>query len=173
MGAIVASLLASPNILGLFGAGLALLMLAIALIDWQRFIIPNELTAAGFCLALLNAAAQEPQAIVIAVALAAIRGIAFALALFIVYCGYMWLRGREGIGLGDVKLAAVAGAWLDWPVMPICIEIAACVALLTYLLRQIVIGQPFHSTNRIPFGLFFAPTIWICWTLQSTIQTRP
>ena len=45
---------------GWLGAGLALIVLAIAVIDARWFIIPNELSAAGFALALVNAAVTAP-----------------------------------------------------------------------------------------------------------------
>ena len=35
---------------------------------------------------------------------------------------YAQVRGRQGLGLGDVKLALVAGAWLDWMMIPIAID---------------------------------------------------
>jgi leader peptidase (prepilin peptidase) / N-methyltransferase len=166
---VVVSLISAPYTIGILGAGLALLMLAIALIDWHRFIIPNELTGAGLGLAMVHAVVREPEAMLISLALAAIRCITFAFALFAIRYAYKWLRGREGIGLGDVKLAGVAGAWLDWATMPIAVEIAACTALLVYLLRQFAIGQPLRATSRLPFGLFFAPAIWVCWVLEMTI----
>ncbi len=102
-------------------------------------------------------------------AFAAIRCVSFALALLAIRYVYKWMRGRDGIGLGDVKLAGVAGAWLDWAIMPIAVEIAACTALLVYLLRQFAAGQPLRATSRLPFGLFFAPAIWLCWALETTV----
>ena len=48
---------------------------------------------------------------------------------------YRRIRGRDGIGLGDVKLAGVAGVWLDWWVLPVAIEIAALAALAVYAMR--------------------------------------
>ena len=56
------SVLSAPGTIGFLAAGLALVMLAIAVIDWRSFIIPNWLNAAGFGLAILHAAAQEPEA---------------------------------------------------------------------------------------------------------------
>jgi len=37
---------------------------------------------------------------------------------------YRRLRGREGIGLGDLKLAGVAAVWLDCLIVPIAVETA-------------------------------------------------
>ena len=42
---IAASLIVQPNALGVVGGGLAILTIAIAVIDARRFIIPDELTA--------------------------------------------------------------------------------------------------------------------------------
>ena len=47
------------------------------------------------------------------------------LAFFAFRAGYRRFRGIEGIGLGDVKLAAVAGVWLDWVDLPVAVDIAA------------------------------------------------
>ncbi len=58
---------------------------------------------------------------------------------------YARLRDREGLGLGDVKLAAVAGAWLDWPMIPVAIEIAAFAALSIYVLRNFVRKRPMRA----------------------------
>ena len=60
--AVVVSIVGAPGAIGILGAALALLMLTIAAIDWRRFVIPNELTGAGFGLALVHAAVQEPDA---------------------------------------------------------------------------------------------------------------
>jgi leader peptidase (prepilin peptidase)/N-methyltransferase len=44
--------------------------------------------------------------------------------------------------------------------------LAAFAALSAYLARQLVSGQAMSATNRMPFGLFLAPAIWICWLLE-------
>ena len=101
-----------------------------------------------------------------AVTIAALRGVVIAVIFYALRFGYARLRGRQGLGLGDVKLAFVAGAWLDWVMIPIAIQLAAFAALSTYLGRQLVNGQSISATNRMPFGLFFAPAIWIGWLLE-------
>jgi leader peptidase (prepilin peptidase) / N-methyltransferase len=167
VGAVYVSIISAPRTIGLLAAGLALVMLAIAVIDWRSFIIPNWLNAAGFGLAIMHAAAQEPEAMLQAVAMAVLRGVGLALIFLALRYGYATLRGRQGLGLGDVKLALVAGAWLDWLVIPIAIELAAFAALSAYLLRQLISGRAISATNRMPFGLFFAPAIWMCWVLEA------
>ncbi len=165
--AIIVSIVSAPGMVGFLGACLALLMLTIAAIDWRSFIIPNALNGAGFCLGLVHSLVQQPDAMLPAVALAVVRGAALAILLLTIRYGYARVRGRQGLGLGDIKLAGVAGAWLDWSFMPIAIEIAALAALAVYALRQFVLGRPISATSRLPFGLFFAPAIWICWFLEA------
>jgi len=164
--AVSVSLISAPGLIGPLGAGLALVMLAIALVDWQRFIIPNRLNIAAGGLALLHAAAQEPEAMLQAVATAALRGFAVAFMFYALRFGYARMRRRQGLGLGDVKLAFVAGAWLDWVMIPVAIQLAAFAALSAYLVRQLVSGQAISVINRLPFGLFLAPAIWLCWLLE-------
>jgi leader peptidase (prepilin peptidase)/N-methyltransferase len=165
---VAASLLVAPDLRGAAGALLAIVMLAIAVIDARRFIIPDGLNAAGFGLALLHAAIQSPSAVLEAITAAALRGAVLALLFLGLRVGYRRLRGREGIGLGDVKLACVAGAWLDWSIMPIAIETAALAALTVHMVRQHALGRSFQPTSRLPFGLFFAPAIWPGWLIETT-----
>jgi leader peptidase (prepilin peptidase)/N-methyltransferase len=165
-GLALVSILAAPGWPGFLGAGLALIVLAIAAIDARFFIIPNELSAAGFALALVNAAILAPHAMGEAIALAALRGAVLALMFLGLRALYRRVRGREGIGLGDVKLAGVAGAWLGWMTIPIAIEIAALSALAVYGLRHHAGGRQFDAALKFPFGLFLAPSIWLCWLLE-------
>jgi leader peptidase (prepilin peptidase)/N-methyltransferase len=168
--AVVASLAASPDLQGVLGAGLALTMLAIAVIDGRSFTIPDELSAVALVLALMHAALQDPAARIEAVAWSLVRAAALAACFLAVRAAYHRWRGREGLGLGDVKLAGVAGAWLGWDMMPVAVEIAAVVALAVYALNQLVDGAPIRATGRLPFGLFLAPAIWLCWLLETVLD---
>lgn len=150
-----------------FGAGLALLMLAIATIDARRFIIPNSLCLAAFVLGLIEAAFDAWPDALLGIGFALGRAGGLSLAFFALREIYARLRGREGIGFGDVKLAAVAGAWLDWTLMPLAVEIAALAALAVYAFNLIAGRRPFDRAARLPFGLFFAPAIWACWLIQT------
>lgn len=160
------SLVSAPGTIGILGAGLALIMLAIAVIDLRSFIIPDVLNVAAAVMAIMHAAAQEPEAMLQAVGIAILRGTVLALIFLALRSGYARWRGRQGLGLGDVKLAFVAGAWLDWFTIPVVIQLAAFGALTAYLVRYLVSGQPLSGTSRMPFGLFLAPAIWICWLLE-------
>jgi leader peptidase (prepilin peptidase) / N-methyltransferase len=126
------------------------------------------LNVVGLCLAFTHAAVHESDNVLWAVAMAAMRGAALALVFLALRGTYMWWRRREGLGLGDVKLAAVAGAWLDWPMLPVVIEIAAVSALTGHILRQKLRRRAISPTGRVPFGVFFAPAIWICWAIEMT-----
>ncbi len=167
--AVAASIKAVPGPAGYLGAALALLMLAIAIADAHWFIIPDQLSAAGFALGLINAAMIAPHGMWQAAAIALARGAVLALLFYGLRTLYRRLRGRQGIGLGDVKLAAVAGAWVDWQTMPIAIELAALSALGVIGIRYFASGRRLDAALKFPFGLFLAPSIWACWLLEATL----
>jgi len=169
VGGVAASIWAAPGMPGYLGAALALVMLAIAVIDARLFIIPNELTAAAFILALVNAAAQVPEAMWQAAAFALLRGAVAALVFLGLRALYRRLRGRDGLGLGDVKLAGVAGAWLGLLTLPIAIEIAALAALAVFGIRHYAGGRAYDPALKFPFGLFLAPSIWLGWLIETTL----
>jgi len=170
---VVASVVLVPGSRGVWGAGLAVLMVAIATVDARRFIIPDELTAAALALGLAYAAVVDAEMWAQGVAWAALRGAVPALAFLGVRVGYRPWRGREGIGLGDVKLAGVSGVWLDWPTIPIAIEIAAVAALGAYLIMHFCFHRAVRPTTRLPFGLFLAPAIWMAWILETILLLYP
>lgn len=70
-------------------------------------------------------------------------------------------RGVEGLGQGDAKLLAAAGAWLGWTALPILILFAALGALLVELVRGLPAGR------RIAFGPWLASVFWILWLWQT------
>lgn len=160
---VFASLLTAPAAEGLYGAFLAALMLAIAANDARHYLIPNELTGAAFALALLRAAAFVPDVGAEALLWPVARAVAVALPLLLLMLAYRYWRGRDGLGLGDVKLAAVCGAWLDLVTVAAVIELAALLAIGAYVANAAVQRKPLRGTAFLPFGLFLAPSIWIGW----------
>jgi leader peptidase (prepilin peptidase)/N-methyltransferase len=166
--ACIVSLIVAPGLPGFLGAALALIAIAIAAIDARYFVIPNELSAAGFVLALAYAAVTDPQPLQ-AVLFALLRGAVLALFFLALREGYRRLRGRDGIGLGDVKLAGVAGAWLSWLAMPIAVEIAALSAIAVFAMRHYAAGRPLDAALKFPFGLFLGPSIWLGWLIDVTL----
>jgi leader peptidase (prepilin peptidase)/N-methyltransferase len=163
------SLVASPGPDGLFGALLGLLMLGIAITDNRRYIIPNELTAAALVLALLRAGMIGPDADRTAVMWAALRAAAITVPLLALMIGYRRWRGRDGLGLGDIKLAAVAGAWLGLVTIFAVIELATLAALGAYFINARLRKRPLKATEFLPFGLFLAPAIWIGWLVEALL----
>ncbi|MCG5234878.1 prepilin peptidase [Xanthobacter oligotrophicus] len=159
--AMAASLAVEPSIGGLLAAALVPVLAAIAIIDGRHFIIPDSLNALGALLGLAAAAtAPEPLNGLLA---AVLGGAGLALVFLTIRLGYRALRGRDGLGLGDVKLAAVAGIWLGVTAMAVAVEIAALTGLLAYGVSRLAAGSAVRVRDRLPFGLFFAPAIWIGW----------
>jgi len=169
LAAALASVVLVPGLLGLLGAGLALLMAAIAAHDARHFAIPNVLNAAAFALALAHAAVLEPSMIWSAIGMALVRAGATGGMFLAIKLGYRWWRRRDGLGMGDVKLAAVAGAWLDWLTIPLAVEIAVAAALGAYVINRYLRRRPLRATSVLPFGLYLAPAIWAAWLIEAML----
>jgi leader peptidase (prepilin peptidase)/N-methyltransferase len=165
----VLSFAIAPGAEGALGGALGLLMLGVAWADARRFVVPNALSGGAFALGTIHAIVLSPDSRFDG-ALMAVSRAALAAGLFlIVRVSYRGLRGREGLGLGDVKLAGAAGAWLSLPMLPIAVEIAAITALTAYTLRQWKRVRALRAAARVPFGAFFAPAIWFGWVLETML----
>ena len=84
----------------------------VALIDYDWRLIPNIITYPGIPLGLLAAVLVIPE-----VGLKrSLIGIAFGWGfLFLTGEVYFWMRSREGVGMGDVWLLGMVGAFMGWP----------------------------------------------------------
>ena len=131
---------------------LAAVLAALAVYDLRRGRLPDWLTlplaAAGLLIAWSDGSPAD-----------AAMGAALGFAIFeAVAFGYRRLRGREGLGGGDAKLAAAAGAWVGWQGLPSVVLLAAAGALVVALARRRLGG-----TESVPFGAYLAPAILLVW----------
>jgi leader peptidase (prepilin peptidase)/N-methyltransferase len=137
--------------------GWALLLLAV--LDIEHYWLPDRITYPLIAAGLGAAAYFGLPAFADSAAGAAIGFLAFA-AIAIVY---RRLRGREGLGGGDWKLFAAAGAWLGWYNLPEVLLAAALSGLAAALLLHSKKGD--LLTQRLPFGAFLAPAIWLVYLI--------
>lgn len=91
---------------------LCAILFAASLIDFDWRIIPDLLSLPGIPLGVIAASLVEPEVGWKSSLLGVTLGGGF---LFVVGEVYRLLRGREGMGMGDVKLLAMIGAFLGWP----------------------------------------------------------
>ena len=98
--------LAHAAFLLLVNAVVASSVLAAAAIDLEHMILPNELTIGPAVLCLASSPLRSVQ--LYGSVAGALVGLALAYLPFLLY---KRLRGQSGMGLGDAKLALMAGAW--------------------------------------------------------------
>jgi leader peptidase (prepilin peptidase) / N-methyltransferase len=84
----------------------------VALIDYDWRVIPNAITFPGIPLGLLTAWCVMPEVGWKSSLAGILVGAGF---LFLTGEVYLRLRGREGVGMGDVWLLGMVGAFLGWP----------------------------------------------------------
>jgi leader peptidase (prepilin peptidase) / N-methyltransferase len=133
-------------------------LLALGWIDLRRWLLPDALTLPLILAGLATSLAFDPETLT-ARALGAAAGYA---ALSGVAWLYRRLRGREGLGGGDAKLFAAAGAWVGVGALPQVILIAAVAALVAALLLRLR-GVRLDAASALPFGPFLAIATWLVW----------
>ncbi|MFI5010305.1 MAG: prepilin peptidase [Solirubrobacterales bacterium] len=125
---------------------LVLLLVPAAVIDLEYRIIPNKLTATGVVLALVLGTALDPAGEPVRLIAGAAAGGFFLLAA-LAYPG--------GMGMGDVKLAAMMGLFLGAAVAPaILIALVAGVSVGAAIVAHK--GQKAGRKTAVPFGPFLA-----------------
>ena len=131
---------------------------ALAIIDFRNFILPDLLTLPLLLCGLGVAWVLDPEAFVW-------HGIA-ALTGFVVFAGLGWvyhrLRGREGLGLGDAKLLAAAGAWVSLTGLP-SVVLWGSLSALAFALFNGLRGWALTRTTPIAFGTHLCLGIWLTW----------
>jgi leader peptidase (prepilin peptidase) / N-methyltransferase len=133
-------------------------LLALAWIDARRWILPDALTLPLIVAGLLAALVFDPETL----AARALGAAAGYLVLRLVAWAYLRLRGREGLGQGDAKLFAAAGAWLGILALPQVILVAAVTALAAAAAQRLS-GMQVRAQSALPFGPFLALAIWVLW----------
>ena len=127
---------------------LMLLLVPLAFIDLEHHLLPDVLTLPGLALGL-GGAALEGWPILRDALLGAAVGALIPTAVIV---GYRWLRGREGMGWGDVKLLAMVGAFLGWRGMLLTLVLGSLVGGAVGL-GLIALGRGRRDTE-LPFGTF-------------------
>ncbi|MBF0614966.1 MAG: prepilin peptidase [Magnetococcales bacterium] len=148
---------------GINQTGIALTILGYALItltviDLYHYILPDVITLPGIALGLICTwipGFNPPMAHWQDAWIGVIAG-GGGLWLF----GWLFQRitGKEGMGLGDVKLTAMLGAWLGWKALPFTIFAAAVIGSVVGLLWIALSGR--DRTLPIPFGPYLALGAW-------------
>jgi leader peptidase (prepilin peptidase)/N-methyltransferase len=155
---VAAVLLLAPG----FGAPLLLpgtIALLIGWIVWRdgaSYLIPDGAVAA---LALLGAASRvAAEGVTSAVAFDLLADVALTGGvLWLLREGFYRLRGHDGLGFGDVKLAGAAGCLVGAEGFAVALLAASLAGLAAAALRGA------GRTDRIAFGVLLAPAIGLVW----------
>jgi leader peptidase (prepilin peptidase)/N-methyltransferase len=157
---LLVSVLLLPWPLAAASAALGGLMIVGADVDARTFLLPDFVTLGAAACGIVAAALLDPFDPWLAAGAAAARAVATALALLLVGYGYAALRRRDGLGFGDVKLAAAVGAWLPLDAIPVCFALATAAALIAVAIARLR-GNTIGAATRLPFGAFLCPALWL------------
>jgi len=129
---------------------MVLLLLPLAFIDLEHHLLPDVLTLPGIAAGLAFSAAGG----LTTLADAAIGVLVGGALPYAVIVAYRAIRGVEGMGLGDVKLLAMVGAFLGWRGALLVIGLGSCVGAVVGI-SLIASGRGKRDTE-LPFGAFLA-----------------
>ena len=157
--AIVAALVDGPDETRVWaGCALGWTLLALAWIDWTHMRLPDALTLPLVPVGLAATWVLDPDAIADHAAAAALGYLAFRL----IAAAYRWRRKREGLGQGDAKLLAAAGAWVGLSGLPDVMLGGAIIGLAVAGARWLR-GERVGADTALPFGPCLAAATWLVW----------
>jgi leader peptidase (prepilin peptidase)/N-methyltransferase len=164
LAALACSLIAPPSI-ALLSGYLLFTAAAIAIVDYRSFIIPDGLSLPAIPLGMVaSLVSLGPDLYLSAPADSLIGAAIGGVSFYLIRSSYRRFRGFEGLGMGDVKLATAAGAWVGVEALPFVLFLATGAAVSAVAVRYVI--GPRESVTRttpIPFGAFLAPSLWLIW----------
>lgn len=155
------ALIALPGPAGFAGALLGWFLVALIALDVAHFWLPDRLTLPLLGLGLLLGPSPMQERFLAA----AVAGGSFTLLSVL----YRAIRGREGLGMGDAKLAAALGAWLSLAMLPPLLLLSATLGLalvaVGFFKGRYLGGRRITPDTRIPFGACLAAAAFPVWLL--------
>jgi len=130
-------------------------LIVLGFIDYYHQILPDQITLPSLALALVYVFFRDDLSLKQAL-LGAVSGAGF---LLLVFGGYYLLRKKEGLGMGDVTLMLMIGAFLGWQ--------RSFLTLILGSLLGALVGIYFISIRKkdmqyaLPFGSFLTPAAFI------------
>lgn len=124
-------------------------LIALFAIDLEHHLLPNVITLPGIVVGFLFSFVSGPGWLSSLIGILVGGGILFAVAE-----AYYRIRHEEGLGMGDVKMLAMVGAFLGWP--------ATLMTLMMGSIAGSVVGMALIASRRgdmkyaLPFGTFLA-----------------
>ncbi|MFB0566138.1 MAG: A24 family peptidase [Candidatus Aminicenantaceae bacterium] len=130
-------------------------LIVLSFIDFCHQILPDEITLPGLALALIYALFRSDinltQALV-----GAVTGAGF---LLFVYGAYYALRKKEGLGMGDVTMMLMIGAYLGFLRTFFTLILASLAGALVGVV--IIAFKKKDLQYSLPFGTFLAPAAFV------------
>lgn len=125
-------------------------MLVLAIIDVDFRILPNVVTLPGIAAGLAFSVVNPRVAFVDVLIGAALGGgLLYGVAWF-----YLQVRGQEGMGMGDVKMIAMIGAFLGWQGVLLTIFLGSLIGSIVGIAMMSLKGRDW--SYALPFGTFLA-----------------
>ncbi|MFQ6083325.1 MAG: prepilin peptidase [Candidatus Aminicenantia bacterium] len=130
-------------------------LIVLAFIDYYHQILPNEITLPGFAL-FISYSFVHPFLNFGQALLGVILGAGF---LLVIYWSYYSIRKIEGLGLGDVKMMLMVGAFLGWLKTFFTLILGSFVAAIVGLF--LIFLKKKDLKYSLPFGTFLAPAAFV------------
>ncbi|OGD14333.1 MAG: hypothetical protein A2W20_01890 [Candidatus Aminicenantes bacterium RBG_16_66_30] len=145
----------APSLAFVAGAVFTCALIALGVIDYHHQILPEAITLPGLVLALAYAFFSGGPAFRGAL-LGAVVGAGF---LLLVYGAYILIRKKEGLGMGDVTMMLMVGAYLGPMRTLLTLILGSFVGALVGVLLILRKGKDLQFA--LPFGTFLAPAAFV------------
>ncbi len=129
----------------IFGSALIVLFA----IDLEHHLLPNAITLPGIVVGFLFSFMTEPGWIASLIGILLGGGVLYAMAE-----AYYRIREEEGLGMGDVKMLAMVGAFLGWQLTFVTLMLASFAGSLIGGL--VILMRRGGMKTALPFGTFLA-----------------